>query len=250
MDFAPTLRVFVGYDPREHNAYEVTCASILKHASQPVTIQAVGMGISNHEGMLWRPTERRTKPDGTAQLWDVISDAPMSTGFSFARFLVPALANYSGWAVFCDCDFLFRADIAELFKLADPSKAVQVVKHHYCTGLDQTKMDGQANPRYRRKNWSSLVLWNCGHPANKAVTPEMVNTLTGRDLHGFSWLEDDLIGGLPFEWNWLELEPRAVHFTLGVPDMPGYERVAYAEEYNSYLKQARPAPEETGRAKI
>jgi len=229
------LRCYVGYDVREENAFEVACASIARHASRPVRIEAVGMGVAAHRGLYWRPTELRPGADGAQQLWDVISDAPMSTGFSFARFLVPLLAHYTGWAVFCDCDFMFRADIAKLFALADPRYAVQVVKHHYVTGLDAVKMDGQANPSYARKNWSSLMLFNCEHPANKILTAEFVNAMTGRDLHGFVWLEDHLVGGLPFEWNWLELEPLAVHFTRGTPDMPGYDGVAYAREYRSYL---------------
>lgn len=236
------LRVYIGHDAREQLAFDIACESIERHASKPVRIEAVGMGAAAHKGLYWRPTHVRYTPDGKQQLWDVISDAPMSTAFSIARFLVPHLAGFKGWAVFCDCDFLFRADIAELFALGDERYAVQVVKHHYVTGLNEQKMDSQANPHYRRKNWSSLVLWNCGHPANRQITPEYVNAMTGRELHAFCWLADDLIGGLPFEWNWLELEPKAVHFTRGTPDMPGWERVAYAEEFRSYQKGAEHGP--------
>jgi hypothetical protein len=98
-------------------------------------------------------------------------------------------------------------------------------------------MDGQIQLAYPRKNWSSLVLWNCLHPAH-SVLPELVNTWTGRRLHGFEWLDDKLIGALPEAWNWLEghsspaLDPKAVHFTRGTPDLPGYGEVAYAGEWH------------------
>jgi len=248
MNFTPPLRIFVGWDIREQAAFDVCCDSIFRHASVPVSVEAIGMGVEKFRGVYWRPTEMRRGPAGREQLWDVISNAPMSTGFSFARFLVPHLAGFHGWAVFCDCDFMFRADVAKLFALADPKYAVQVVKHDYVTGLDVVKMDGQVNPSYPRKNWSSLVLWNCQHPSNAVVTPELVNAQTGRDLHGFSWLPDHLIGGLPFEWNWLELEPLAVHFTRGTPDMPGHDGAAYADEYRRYLKGDDHAVEPEGRA--
>jgi hypothetical protein len=47
------------------------------------------------------------------------------------------------------------------------------------------------------------MLFNCDHPSNKKLTVEMINTLPGRDLHRFCWLEDDEIGELDPGWNWL-----------------------------------------------
>src|SRR6185295_5915521 len=132
-------------------------------------------------------------------------------------------------------DVLFREDVARLFALADDRMAVQVVQHdHY--PMDRIKMDGQVQTRYYRKNWSSVLLFNCGHPANQALTVELVNTVPGRDLHRFCWLSDDLIGALPATWNVLigEQAPGAAaiaHFTLGVPDLPGYETQPYADEW-------------------
>jgi hypothetical protein len=77
-----------------------------------------------------------------------------------------------------------------------------VVKHDH-QPTEHWKMDGQFQTRYHRKNWSSVCLFNCDHPANKALTVDLVNSAPGRDLHAFSWLADDLIGELPPEWNWL-----------------------------------------------
>ena len=97
-------------------------------------------------------------------------------------------------------------------------------------------MDGQLQLQYPRKNWSSLMLWNCRHRAHAPVA-DIVNTWTGRRLHGFEWLDDTLIGALPAAWNWLEghsapqVDPKAVHFTRGTPDLPGYENVPHADEW-------------------
>ena len=53
-------------------------------------------------------------------------------------------------------------------------------------------MDGKQQTIYPRKNWSSVVLWNCGHESNKKINRELVNNpdTTGKYLHRFSWLED------------------------------------------------------------
>jgi lipopolysaccharide biosynthesis glycosyltransferase len=183
-------------------------------------------------GMYWR---EHTTRDG--QLWDVISDAPMATEFANSRFLVPHLAK-GGWAVFLDADMLARADLAHLFNLGDKRYAVQVVKHEYAPTA-QTKMDGQLQTVYPRKNWSSLMLFNCDHPANRRLTIEMVNTLPGRDLHAFCWLDKSEIGALPPEWNWLaghsspEIDPALVHYTTGGPWLPAYADAPYSNEWRT-----------------
>ncbi len=135
---------------------------------------------------------------------------------------------------------LVRTNIVRLFETLDPKFAVYCVKHHHepSRGL---KMDGQEQTRYARKNWSSVCIWNCDHPANKALTVEVINTVPGRDLHRFFWLEDDLIGGLDPKWNWLaghsspDIDPAIVHFTDGTPSMPGYADVPFADEWRREL---------------
>jgi lipopolysaccharide biosynthesis glycosyltransferase len=135
---------------------------------------------------------------------------------------VPFLKQ-SGWSLFVDCDILCLSDINELFALADDRFAVMCVKHNQNSG-SAVKMDGQVQTYYTRKNWSSAVLWNCDHPANKRFTLEHLNTWPGRDLHAFKWLEDSEIGELPQMWNWLinvtpaEPEKKGIwHYTLGGP---------------------------------
>jgi hypothetical protein len=235
---------WIGYEPREAEAFAVTRRTLRQH-SAGVSIHALHLDTLRRAGLYTRPTS-----SVRGQMWDDISDAPMATEFAISRFLVPHMAE-RGWALFLDCDMLVRHDVGELFALADPSKAVMCVQHEHVP-TEQTKMDGQAQTRYARKNWSSVMLFNCDHPANKALTLELVNTVPGRDLHRFCWLTDDLIGALPSKWNWLagvtesNDDPAIVHYTLGTPNMPGHERAPYANEWRAersqWLVEAVPVP--------
>lgn len=221
------LPVFVGHDSREAAATSVCTKSLRRQASIPMHVQLLHEPSLRHSGLY----RRQWLSDG-AQKFDCLDGKPLSTAFSFTRWLVPALMQYRGVALFCDSDFLFLDDVRALGDLFDPAYAVQVVKHDYrpAVGL---KMDGQAQQPYSRKNWSSLVLWNCGHPSNQRLTPFHVNQERGEWLHAFGWLDDDEIGELPKDWNFLvgvdtpdclksDL-PSAAHFTLGIPGMPNRE---------------------------
>lgn len=231
---AHSLKVFVGYDPRFPESYAVTVASIRKHAPN-VVVRPIVLSHLQGMGQYTRPT---TKDDG--KLHDVISDAPMATEFALSRFLVPFLMGFQGHAVFVDGDFLFRDDIRKLARFIRADHAVSVVKHEY-TDKKKTKMDGQAQSNYERKNWSSLMLFNCAHPALQYLRPENINTLRGRTLHGLGYLKDEEIGSLPESWNWLDghsknaIKPLAVHFTRGTPEM-GVKPTAYADEWEAQRK--------------
>lgn len=240
------LRVFIGFDPRERDAYLVAEHSLRKHASIPVDVQPLVLEQLRWKRLYRRPTEIRE-----GRLWDQISGAPMATEFALSRFLVPHLALYDGWALFCDCDFLFRADVAELLGLADQRMAVHVVKHPFLDLSSDSKMDGQIQMAYPRKNWSSFMLWNCGHEAHAGALPRF-NRWRGLRLHQLRWIPDDEIGELPIQWNYLEgisprltgcaRRPAAVHFTRGIPSMPGYEDSEYADEWRAELAEATRAP--------
>lgn len=227
--------IWVGFDPRETDAFDVAVKTARAHAPG-VEINAISLAELRKKGLYWRPTSRRS-----GQLWDLISDAPMSTEFAVSRFMAPILAG-SGLALFMDADVMIRADLGELFDIAaaDPGKAVWCVQHEH-TPTSTVKMDGQIQTAYRRKNWSSVCLWRCDHPALRALTIDLVNTAPGRDLHRFSFLPDDAIGALDPCWNHLVGErpanPQAkiAHFTLGTPDMPGYEACEFAEEWFGHL---------------
>ncbi len=96
-------------------------------------------------------------------------------------------------------------------------------------------MDGQAQLSYPRKNWSSVMLINCDHHAWERVGLGLVNNLKGIDLHRFVFLDDEEIGELPAEWNWLvnvqpkPENPAIAHFTLGGPFIPGWKGAPHDE---------------------
>lgn len=206
------IRVFAGYDPREAHGFHVFLESLIRHSSQPVSITPL----------------HGYQRDGT-------------NAFTYERFLVPYLCGYQGTAIFLDgSDMLVRTDIAELERLADTSYAVQVVKHEYQTRHPRkylgTVMEAD-NKDYPRKNWSSVVLWNCAHSKHQWIRPESIRVQPGSALHQFQWLKDDEIGALPPEWNTLIGErqthdvPKIVHFTLGIPAFSQYRTVPYGDEW-------------------
>lgn len=237
------LRIFVGYDAREHDAYLVCRQSLLDYCNVPLMIEPLNHRMLRHAGLYHREW---MLSDG--QFVDVADNRPFSTEFAFSRFLVAALCQWRGTALFCDCDFLWQANVKDLFDAFDPSFAVQVVQHDHVP--DETvKMEGQVQTKYYRKNWSSLVLWNCDHPANLMLTPDRVNQERGQWLHAFDWLRPDQIGALDPLWNWLndpvwndkpvDPWPKAIHFTSGGPWHKGHENVGFAGAWREVLERVK-----------
>lgn len=209
------MNVYIGYDGREHEAYRVAEKSLLA-VSPGAQVQPLDADRLAAYGLLRRPQDRR------GGIYDIVSNAPQATDFAVSRFLVPHLCQ-KGWALFVDCDVVFLRPIEELFALADSRYAVMVVKHQQ--GGGGMKMDGQAQTAYPRKNWSSVMLVNGDHSANRRLSLQDVNERPGRDLHALYWLHDLEIGELPAEWNWLvgvepmPASPGIAHFTLGTPNL-------------------------------
>jgi len=232
-----TLPVLIGFDAREALAFDVCRHSLLRRSSMPLHVRALRQDGLRHAGLYRRKAVMR---DG--QQVDVIDGRPFSTDFSFTRFLVPALCQYEGWALFVDCDFLFLADVAELLRCMDDRKAVLVCRQVH-DPVEGVKMDGCTQSRYRRKNWSSFMLLNCGHPATKRLTDAAVNERPGSWLHGLEWLRDEEIGDLPHQWNWIagttRGEPKAIHYTTGGPWFPDQASVAFAREWRDEYAQIR-----------
>lgn len=223
-------RIFIGWDAHELQACRVAEHSLYRRAMRtPIHVEHISMELVAEYK---RPTT--SLPNG--QLFDELSDAPMSTSHAIARFWVPRLCGLQGWALFMDGDVLIRDDINKIFDLADPQYAVMVVQHPPMPE-SSTKKAGQLQQMYARKNWSSVVLWHCGHLANQVLTREVLNTWPGRDLHAFSWLRDDQIGALPARWNHLvgvsapDPDAALVHYTLGTPDLPDHDQDAFADEW-------------------
>lgn len=230
--------IYIGWDPRERDAFAVARASIQRHLSAPIPIHALMLDDLVARGLYTRPTERR---DG--RVYDLLSvrsdyDGACSTEFAISRFFTKHLAR-EGLALFLDCDMLARTDIAEVFdhcERVDPGKAVYCVKHDH-RPANALKMDAQAQSVYARKNWSSFMVIDCDHVANGALTLAYLNAVPGRDLHAFRWLADCDIGALDMRWNWLVGHspplPAVVHFTEGTPAMAGYENVPFADEWRA-----------------
>jgi hypothetical protein len=209
------IHLFTGFDKREAVGLHVFVQSVLEHASEPVSITPLS----------GRLTKRK---DG-------------SNAFTFARFSVPELMEHRGWALFMDgADMVCRADIAELWAMRDARKAVQVVKHYYMTRNPVkdlgTSMECE-NRDYDRKQWASVMLMRCDHPAWKRVG----DTLSTLQLRMF---EDDEIGELPIEWNWLADEhganeaAKVLHFTCGIPKLERYRDTPQADVWFDYHERA------------
>jgi len=211
------MRIFIGYESRYPQAYEVCKASIERwnkgHDIQPIKKDEM-IKLGYH-----RPAQGE------------------STEFAFTRFLVPYLCNYTGYALFCDGDFLWRSDPQEICNWKQNQYAIHVVKHPQLVVNEHHKMDGKVNRPYDKKYWSSLMYMDCSKAKN--LTIESVNHADASDLHGFKWLKsDNEIGELPVTFNTLVgyydiKEPKAVHFTDGGPWLLGYENVEYADEWKT-----------------
>lgn len=233
-DFYNDLTVYIGFDSRNFGqkmAFEVARQSIINHASQPVEVRQLIRKRFQDQGIYWRD-----------------EDPLASTEFTYTRFLVPYLNGYRGWALFCDSDFLWTDDVWKMFDVIknDPNRddrVVYCVKHDYQPS-DKFKMDGRRQTQYPRKNWSSCMLFNCGHPSAKLLTLEAVSTQSPAWLHRMQWAKDHEIGELPHTYNYLvgyyqdhneENPPKVLHYTDGGPWHPGYENVEYGELWLSYL---------------
>lgn len=212
------IRLFVGKDPLETVGYHVFVESVLSR-TDPNKISITAL---------------------TGERGDA------SNSFSKARFTVPQLCGFSGWVLFADgSDMLCLADIRELWDLREPQYDVMVVKHEYQT-RHPVKYLGQRNENYERKNWSSVMLINCGNAVWRR--PRYSDLLRGHPglLHRFAFLEDERIGELPAEWNYLvgENEPRTdpysvklAHFTIGLPCWQRYKSWEYSPEWHNELRK-------------
>ena len=218
---ADCVKIVVGFDQREAIAYHTFSQSVLEKSSLPVLF--LPLSINTLKGY------KETHND-------------KSNDFVYSRFLTPYLHNFEGWAIFADGDMVCQSDIKELWDLRDETKALQVVMHDYKTKFNQ-KYLGNTNENYPRKNWSSLILWNCSHPKHKVLTPDFISNQTGKYLHRFSWLDDEDIGELPIDWNWLAIEypnnPKAkiIHYTLGTPCFKDYRNTEMSDMWLEVQKK-------------
>ena len=212
--------IVVGFDQRESVAYHTFVQSVIEKSTIPTRFMPLNIGsLTNY---------KETHKDG-------------SNDFIYSRFLVPYLMNFNGWAIYADGDMVCLEDIKKLWDLRDDKFAVQVVKHDYKTKI-KTKYWGNKNEDYPRKNWSSLILWNCNHQSHKILTPKFIQQKTGAFLNRFSWIKDEEIGEVEKEWNWLAMEYEEkndinlIHYTIGTPCFEEYQNKSLSSYWkNSFL---------------
>lgn len=216
MIISNTLRnqIYIGYDAREHAAWEVCDKSIRDFHLKPKKLRTQNI------------------PEYTRNFGE-----KQSTDFTFSRFWLPYLCGYEGFSMFVDCDFLFLKNPLNVIHEIDTNKAVSVVKHLSYVPKTEKKMDNIDQNVYYRKNWSSFMVFNNEHPEIKKLTPCYLNThRPGLDFHQFEWLDDKYIGSLSLIWNVLDGyyhlnkdEIGAVHYTDGGPWFEDYQETDYSE---------------------
>jgi hypothetical protein len=214
------LKVFLGWDPRENDAYEVARASILEYAPEVQVTPIVRSELEN------------------LGVYDRHHDTRGASEFTITRFFVPYLSRYKGLSLFMDCDILCTTDIREILKEVDPKNAVSCVKHDYIPKTAM-KMDGQTQHNYPRKNWSSVMVFN--NSMCKVLTPDIVNSATPKYLHRMYWAQS--IGSLSHTWNYLsgyynDIErPNVIHYTDGGPWFEGYEDCDFASDWIKFYEK-------------
>lgn len=220
------LKIFVGYDHRERIAANVCKYSIERNLLFDDNADVMFLKKNHLQSVGYN----RNIPNDIE-----------STEFTYTRFLVPWLMNYNGYAIFCDCDFLFLSDASELLYYIDESLAVSVVKHPTYTPNSHLKMDSIPQHSMPRKNWASLMVFNCGHPSVKEhLTLENINeNPNGKSFHMLSWAKDEEIGSIPMEWNCLDdyyymRNPKAIHYTDGGPWFEDYKETMYSDIWKRY----------------
>jgi hypothetical protein len=227
------MRVFIGYDEREHEAAKVAAKSLREVAHGEIEPEFLALPKLIDQGLIWRAFDRRG-----GQGYDLTGNETFSTDFKFTRFLVPMLAQ-EGYALFVDCDVVFLRDPREMFGIVQAHHAVSVVKHEQVVRPNTFKMVNQVQTDYPRKNWSSVMLFNCHHPANRRLSLRDVNERPGRALHSFYWLHDSEIGDLEPRWNWLvDAEPQPkdagiAHMTLGGPWLRGWQGGSFDDAWKA-----------------
>jgi hypothetical protein len=204
-------RVFVGTDQTQMLACRVLEFSIKKHASMTVEVTPI-----DNAGL---PVPK----DATRQA---------RTGFSFCRFKIPALCNFSGRGIYLDADMLVLADIADLW--SRPFEGADLLF------AEQSSAQGRL-PQY------SVLVLNCSN-----LQWDAQDIVSGLDqgrydytqlMHEFCILPPERKRALlPSEWNSLEhYEPgttRLLHYT-DMPNQPWVsDRNPNRKLWFSYLREA------------
>lgn len=239
------LHVYIGWDPREADAWNVASWSLRRHASIPVVVHKLDQQELRDAGLF----SRTYHVGATGQRVDDFDGKPFSTDFTHTRFLVPyvhRLKNLGPKALFIDCDWLFRGDVADLLHGCALGYSVYVVKHNYLP-LSSKKMMGVAQQSYKRKLWSAMMLFDVNSPACLSLTPNAVNCSDSSYLHQLGWCREDEIGELDEAFHWIPGSSptidktssptiKGVHFTEGLPGQQFRSPTPFDEEWYKELQ--------------
>jgi hypothetical protein len=214
------MRVFIGHDSRYPDATKA-CYNSIKAYNKNIKVIPLYKHKLINKGVYGRK--------------DIQGE---STEFSFTRFYVPLMSAYKGVSMFCDNDFIFRDDVAKIFKQLNDRDLVACVKHKYYESKS-TKMDGIVNKAYPRKNWSSLMVFN-NEKLKDILTKEYLDNASAADLHQLAWAENK-ISEIDKIWNHLVGEQdgssnaKGIHFTNGGPWFKEYKDCEFANEWRKIL---------------
>lgn len=208
------VQLFCGFDERESAGFHCFASSVIRRSTRPVSIH---------------PMHSYGLPTG-------------SNSFTLSRFVVPALMDFKGHAIFCDAsDMLCLSDIAKLDELFDDRYAVQCVQHPEYLSQHESKYIGTdmecAQSNYSRKNWASVMVMNCAHVAWKGVNPDVICELPSLHFLQFQNLLDTEIGRLPPEWNVLVDEgqdssnAKILHWSNGIPSFKQYRNARHSLDW-------------------
>lgn len=214
------LNIYIGYDSRHGNLAEVSKISI-----EQSIFKDTGAGHLINE-IRYEPEIKLLDvskiPEYTREY------ANQSTEFTYSRFLIPYLENYEGFSIFIDDDFIFERTLLPMFYYLHPDDAVACIQYPQYKH-DETKFNGEVNIDYPKKLWSSMMIFNNGHEDCKKLTPETVNTWTGKQLHQFEWT--DKISKIPEKYIFVEgyddpdvkWDFSGIHYTRGGPWVEGMD---------------------------
>ena len=227
------LTIYIGYDSKMNDLEKVCEFSIRK------TIKDAHSRGDFREYMTYEPV---IKYLDISKLPDYNREyANQSTEFTYSRFLIPHLENYEGFSLFVDNDFIFTKNILPMFYYLNPEDAIACIKYPH-NEHDESKFDGEINIDYPCKLWSSMMFFNNSHEDCKKLTPEVVNTWTGKQLHQFDWT--DAISEIPQKYIFVEgydnpeekWDYTGVHYTRGGPWIDGMDSTSInnLEVYTKY----------------
>jgi len=222
--------IYIGYDPNNGNdlAWEVCKRSILENTKYPDELNIIKLDKLELQELGYYKRNDTGIDKG-------------SNNFTYTKFFIPFLNNYKGYALFCDSDFIWKSDVYEFIEQnINDEYAISCVKHKCYTKkkcLGNQKMDGQIQRWYPRKNWTSLILFNCANVKCKLLDFPLLNKANPRWLQGLQWassfdekMEKDIeseidhnIGSLSYHYNFLfgyykDIDnAKAIHLTEGGP---------------------------------